>query len=281
MPFVDSVDLPSNGVVTVATALNVEAMTPLATLPFGIAATAGSLSAEFSGQVSVVDNLARVHFIYLVPSDKVERGTKAIERVARNLQIWYRNQMGNGKTFTLALPVVKVLNTPQVASWFLNNPAGDNPNYYYWNNTLNVVNSFTGSGFYQKSDIWIIYNDSAVTNNSGAGGTSGMAVLHEKDVSSVMGESDWTMCRGIGGAGHEVGHAFYLPHPPDGSNDWQTAIMGFAYGTYPNASLTEADKTSLNSSNEDALRVGVYLKDFFTPVGGTSRPLDCSSLSAY
>ena len=56
-------------------------------------------------------NPRHVHFIYLVPQDRMEVGTAAIERAALHLQVWYQRQMANGKTFTLDTPVVTVYHT--------------------------------------------------------------------------------------------------------------------------------------------------------------------------
>ncbi len=52
---------------------------------------------------------------------------------------------------------------------------------------------------------------------------------------------------GVGAAVHELGHAFDLPHPPDGSPDWETTVMG-CHWNYPHTGLSGRDKAILASS---------------------------------
>jgi hypothetical protein len=52
---------------------------------------------------------------------------------------------------------------------------------------------------------------------------------------------------GVGGAIHELGHAFNLPHPPDGSPDWQITVMGYHW-SYPATGLSARDREMLASS---------------------------------
>jgi hypothetical protein len=59
-------------------------------------------------------------------------------------------------------------------------------------------------------------------------------------------------CRWVGGLGHELGHAFGLPHPPECESNSascpSTALMWLGYISYPNAQLTDGDRTKLNQS---------------------------------
>jgi hypothetical protein len=52
---------------------------------------------------------------------------------------------------------------------------------------------------------------------------------------------------GVGAAIHELGHGFNLPHPPDGSPDWSTSIMG-SHWNYPATGLSDSDRAILASS---------------------------------
>ena len=52
---------------------------------------------------------------------------------------------------------------------------------------------------------------------------------------------------GVGAAIHELGHAFDLPHPPDGSPDWEITVMG-AHWNYPDTGLSDRDRAMLASS---------------------------------
>jgi hypothetical protein len=62
----------------------------------------------------------------------------------------------------------------------------------------------------------------------------------------------WGRCRWVGGLGHELGHAFFLPHPPgcdDGLPECdETALLWVGYATYPDAHLTKADIATLTTS---------------------------------
>ena len=68
----------------------------------------------------------------------------------------------------------------------------------------------------------------------------------------LIGAEPEPVSRLIGGLGHELGHAFGLPHPPGcdaGSPACPTqALMWLGYITYPNAFLLPEDKSTLLAS---------------------------------
>lgn len=197
-------------------------------------------------------NQHRVHFVYIVPSDKIEVGTAAITKLAGDLQEWYRWQMG-GKTFTLCDPIVQVCRSMYPAEWFSTYNPGADWRWWYWYNALGQLSALAGGGFWQEFDDWVVYLDAEPAEGQGAGGTSaggysGVAVLGARDLRALLGNDVWTPCREIGGAGHEAGHSMGLPHPPPGDPNWPIAIMGVGYGIYSNCILTPADKEWLNSS---------------------------------
>ena len=75
-------------------------------------------------------------------------------------------------------------------------------------------------------------------------------LLRRRRLRGLAGQMEEPVSRWIGGWGHELGHAFGLPHPPDGDPNWNDAIMGFGYLTFPNAILLPSDKgTLLNSGH--------------------------------
>jgi hypothetical protein len=196
------------------------------------------------------DSDYKIHFVYLVPSDVTPLATMAIQGIAQRLQAWYRWQM-NGKTFNLNTPVVDVWNSAHSQDWYSTNPASEDPRSWYWLNSLEDIYSF-GGGWGQEFDDWIVWVDAPIGAGQYAGGTtaggSGIAVLHQKDVHAALGiDPDWTYCREVGGAGHELGHTFGLPHP-DGDPDFGRIIMGTGYTIYPDCILNQDEVDQLNAN---------------------------------
>ena len=206
----------------------------------------------------------KVNFILLCPSDKIAFGLGAIMRCALHLQAWYQNQMGFtkpppgstqvplGKTFTLAPGLARVYYRPHPASWYSTHDTGGDKAGWFWINTLQDLYDACGGGFGTPYDDWVVYVDADPAPGQYAGGTtsggSGVCVMGAKDIASLRGiDPDWTLCRGIGGSGHEFGHTFGLPHPPPGP-DFGRAIMGTGYMSYPNCVLLDSDKKTLNAS---------------------------------
>lgn len=191
----------------------------------------------------------RVNIIYLVPSDRHIIATDALELVGRNLQLWYADHMDTHKTFTLNKPVVRVYRTSHPSSWYSNNPNPSNPNYqwlWFWNNVNLEARNLAGAGFNMPEDRWLIFVAAEPLPGQIAGGASGIAVLSEKYMRAAMAKDpDWTQCQAYGSVGHELGHAFILPHPP---TPWTNELMGVGYLLYPDAFLTAADQAKLNSS---------------------------------
>lgn len=198
----------------------------------------------------------RVHFVYLVPSDKEPYAQAEIERTARHLHRWYRNQMQNTKTFTLCDPVVEVYRTQHLASWYSEHDAGGSRVWWYWANAQQELRDQCGGGFYTALDDWVVYLDAAPAADQGAGGTvtpggySGVCVLGNRDVAAVCGrDPEWSLCRAIGGCGHELGHTFGLPHPIGVPPDvWARAIMGIGYMTYPEDILLQENIEQLSAN---------------------------------
>jgi hypothetical protein len=206
-----------------------------------------------SADASIVPaNRPRTHFVYLVPSDKTEVGTIAIQKVAQHLQRWYRDHLGSGKTFTLTNPIVTVLHTNHTSTYYNNST--------HFRSDVIADAAPLGVGMCQPDDDWLIYIDAEPGPNGGVAGGAGcyscnysttpatcteydkggIAVLGQHDLQAAMAISqDWTQCREYGGAGHELGHSFNLHHPI--YTPWNNEIMGVGYTVYPNAILTNGD----------------------------------------
>lgn len=188
----------------------------------------------------------RVRFVYMVPADMQFNPTynSAIETAARTLQTWYAGQLG-GRLFRYT---VEHYITPNPAAYY----SGSCDQWGYYTRTLEDGFAATGGYFNDPNNRWIFLNSADLCPNQGAGGTSGVAVLHGDD---VRGLASNTPNRYIGGLGHELGHAFNLPHPtgcPQTGNCTQP-LMYLGYTIFPaNASgpviLTDADKRTLLES---------------------------------
>lgn len=226
---------------------------------------------------------ARVHIVYLVPSDReVDEDYRAsLVKATRDLQLWYAGQTSDGSTFTVHEEVVDVLHTEHPASWYSTNPNGDE-SLWFWNNVLADGFPLTGGAFDQEFDVWAYYIDADGACGQIAGsGTSGVAVLPANDLRGLTGRpnvppcpddppDDGARCRWVGGLAHELAHAFGRPHPDgcdepvEGVSCDENALMHLGYASYPDTYLTAADKTALGNSR------------FFEKVDLPQCSIDCS-----
>jgi hypothetical protein len=206
---------------------------------------------------------AVVRLIYLVPSDRrVEREyVKRLEAAAEHVQIWMSDQLG-GTTFSLPKKVVEVVKLPQPAEYYSTNPNGDY-GLWFWNNVLRDAFAATGGTFFDPNNVWAFYIDSDPACGQAIGATSGVALLGANDLRGLADEPttlpcggpppdyDANVCRWVGGLGHELGHAFGLPHPPTcDDDDVSTAcpadtLMFVGYITYPQTYLLDENKAAL------------------------------------
>jgi hypothetical protein len=211
-----------------------------------------------------------VRGIYIVPSDKQEKDIYAtrIEQALRGLQAWYRDQLGNGRTFVLASPPVGVVHTNHDVRWYQSDGTRDG----YYNHGLADARAADPTW---SQETLVVYVDADIVCGQSGAGTLGAAVMPSNDLRGLNSEPlvqicptdstvDVGFCRWVGGAGHELGHAFGLNHPAgcdNGGGCPQEPIMGLGYVTYPTvAALTDADKATLNASR------------FFVPFSPTPVP---------
>lgn len=181
----------------------------------------------------------------------------------RAIQSWYARQMG-GKTFGLSSPGVWVVPLPHDAEWYSTNDAGTKLFTQFWANTLNDAFPLTGGSFNDPENVWAYYIDAdSICGQCGGCGTSGVLVIGKNDLRGLTNEPRITVCenqtpdngplgRWIGGLGHELGHAFGLPHPP-GCNDGSQpcdyyALMWNGFRVYPDTYLREDEKPILDTS---------------------------------
>jgi hypothetical protein len=279
-----SVLLLANSYARTWVAVRVAGDAALGAVAFDVLGTIENVTRRTTVSMTVVQPRPRVRLVYLVPQDRTERAdyASAMEWAARHLQIWYRRGSGNGTTFVLSDPSVEIYETPHDAEWYATNPAGDFW-LWYWSNVLEDGFALSGGGFNDPENIWIYYVDAdPACRQIGGGGTSGVAVLPANDLRGLIGEPTIPPCEGqppdaagpcrfVGGLGHELGHALRLPHPPGCESGEPScpsqALMWLGYRTYPDAFLTEDDKTKLNASA------------FFSQLRVPLDLFDCSNLS--
>jgi hypothetical protein len=227
-------------------------------------------SGEGAGQTVVVpleiaNHGPTVHMVYLLPSD-VEydpRVALGMDHAIRHLQIWYQHDLDNGKAFSIGFPLITVLHSTHPASYFATSS---------WTRATGEVFAALGGGFGSQTDIWNIYLP-VVTD--GQGGSPGVALLGENDVLGISGEDTggYGIARWVGGLGHELGHAFGLPHPPGCDSgvvsDDCSSLMYLGYLYYPNTFLTAADRIQLDASPFFSTSVTVTSRLFNADVLGS------------
>jgi len=171
-----------------------------------------------------------------------------------DLQSWYRNQLG-GKTFSLFNEEPEVCSLSQTADYYAVNS---------WSKVLSDVQRCAPVSYSSPAIAWVLYVDIIHACNAperlGAG-TSGITMMPRQDMDGLIGARYFDDCgmeyrlpigRYIGGAGHELGHAFGLPHPPGCDAGLATcdrdALMWAGYSNYPATYLRTDEKQFLLST---------------------------------
>ena len=196
-----------------------------------------------------------VRLLYLVPSDRAYRAdyAAAIRAAFADLRSWYRRQVG--RTFSLYRAGPEVCGLPNPARYY----AADS-----WSKVVADVQPCAPVAEGPQQVVWVLYADVAhrcgTPGRLGAG-TVGLTILSRQDLAGLVGAvsyddcgrpSRWPVGRFIGGAGHELGHAFGLSHPPGcdaglASCD-REALMEDGYARYPDTYLRADDKRLLRKS---------------------------------
>jgi len=200
---------------------------------------------------------AQVRLLYVVPLDRAPRPdhAAAIQMALLDLQGWYRGEFG-GRTFALATPEATLCRLPRSADHY----ATDS-----WSRVLADVQPCAPVSSGSANVVWVLYADVVHACNApgrlGAG-TNGLTIMPRQDMDGLIGARYVDDCgveyrlparRYVGGAGHELGHAFGLPHPPgcdqgSASCDRQ-ALMWSGYASYPDTYLRGDEKQLLLQSS--------------------------------
>ena len=197
-----------------------------------------------------------VRVLYLIPTDRTFRTdyASAIAAALPDLQTWFAGQLG-GRTFQLTGSLPQTCQLPHASAYYVEDS---------WNKVHSDVQACAPVTYASPTVVWVLYVDIVHGCNApgrlGAG-TAGLTMLPRQDMDGLIGApyfddcgNQWTLppSRYVGGLGHEMGHAFGLPHPPGCDAGLNTcdygALMWAGYAAYPNTYLRAAEKTALLNS---------------------------------
>lgn len=155
-----------------------------------------------------------VRAIYAIPTDRAYRSTyvRGIQRALVDLQLWYQEQMLGTRTFRLYSSLPTVCELPLAEARYWTRP---------WDQ---IIVDLQGCAPVDTGDfIWVVYADVAQDcfGRTLLKGRYGLMMMNRDGLHGlvdpnhalcgypILGIESW-----IGMAGHELGHAFGLPHPP-------------------------------------------------------------------
>jgi uncharacterized protein YjdB len=230
-----------------------------------ITARAGQASGSSVVTVARAPALASlsVRTVYAIPRNRqfVQAYSDSVGAALQHLQVWYRDQM-DGLTFALADTIPEVCRL-SVDDDFLTIHPGDVG--ARWDAALDAV-SDCGPRHDDKAFIWIVYFDvdepcwtDERPQTLGRGG-GGLTMLGRWDLLGLTDRGNSLPCghggqphgRWVGGLGHELGHAFGLPHPPGCEARRPTcdteALMWWGYAWWPDTYLRDDEKAILRAS---------------------------------
>ncbi len=180
---------------------------------------------------------------YITPTDKTFNADyySGIKACALSLQNWYKDQMGNGKTFLLNPVVVDTLTGLHNSAWFNSNNGPDisGSGGYAYHNTLYEIKQLLGTNFNITNNLYFVFVASDFPDETIP---RGLAAEGLSEITRLAGSNP---NQAVGDAGHALGHAFGLPEVNVINPN---AIMSTGYPQYPNCVLQQPEKDSLNAS---------------------------------
>lgn len=207
----------------------------------------------------------RIRVLYLVPSDRDEDPvyTANLEQSLRHVQQWFRARMPGTHHFSVGDPVVQVARSTHPAAWFSTNVVGDDPNRYFWENTLADIGPL-GASLDDPDNLWLVYVGADTACNQATYGSRHIAMFPENDLRGLAGRTrippcggapdGYGRCRWVGGMALVMAFALGLPGQPGCADaDAMTpcddaGLTRYGYISYPTASLTTEQITYLDDS---------------------------------
>ncbi len=203
-----------------------------------------------------------VRLVVFLPSDRQITSTVIdnIKGAAMSVQAWLLRQTG-GKTFAIASSDVEFCHSQRPASYYFDAP------FYRVADDLAQCFGWIQRPWEEASgrNVWVVYTP--IRGACGAALRIGaslknISIMGQGDIDGLAGKTAVTddcgatlsygLDRWIGGLGHELGHAFGLPHPPGCDQGLQgcdgAALMWLGYATFPNTYLRADERVTLGSS---------------------------------
>jgi hypothetical protein len=185
-----------------------------------------------------------VNAYFITPPDKTFNPDyyRAAKSALVDLQGWYKNQMGNNKTFKLNPVVLDTLTGLHNSSWFNSN---NEDSLYYgttaygFYNTKYELKQLLGSKFDTAHNTYFVFVNANFPDETIP---RGLAAQGQENLEGLGGENPnpWR-----GGLGHSLGHSFGLPEVAVQNAD---GIMSAGFLKYPNCVIKPWEKDSLNSN---------------------------------
>lgn len=197
-----------------------------------------------------------VRVLYAIPRDRSLRTDylTAIRNATVDVQSWYRHEVV-GRTFSLYRDQPEVCYLPASSDYYARGT---------WWKVFADIQGCAPVRYGSSRFTWVLYVDVVHAcddpDRLGAG-IRGVTMLPRQDMDGLIGAPYFDDCgvedrrppaRYIGGLGHELGHAFGLPHPPGCDNGLPTcdydALMSAGYVRYPATYLRAEERTALFAS---------------------------------